>query len=50
MKEDKERYTSDIESYYGTIPLWLILVIITLLLWAIYYVIKYWGGLGPGIN
>ncbi len=48
--EDKERYTEDIESYYGKIPLWLLIITAGLLLWGIYYTIKYWGGFGPGIE
>ena len=29
---------------------WLIPVYIGLFIWAIYYMIKYWGGLGPGLD
>lgn len=49
-KEDKEGYLPDIESFHGTIPLWLLVIIIGLFLWGIYYTVKYWGGLGPGIE
>lgn len=49
-KENKESYLSGIESYRGAIPLWLLVIMIGLILWGIYYTIKYWGGLGPGIE
>jgi hypothetical protein len=31
-------------------PLWFVIGAAIIALWAAYYVIKYWGGLGPGIG
>ena len=30
------------------IPLWLLAVYAVLFIWALYYMVAYWGGLGPG--
>ncbi len=32
----------------GRIPIWLLVVYAILFLWALYYIVVYWGGLGPG--
>lgn len=45
-RDEKERYTPDIESSEGIVPVWLIVVYLSLLIWGIYYLIKYWGGPG----
>jgi hypothetical protein len=37
-----------IKAWVGRIPVWLLVVYAILFLWALYYVIVYWGGLGPG--
>ena len=37
-----------IEARHGYIPVWLLVVYAVLLLWGLYYVFQYWGGLGPG--
>jgi len=42
----KERYATEVESYEGTIPVWLIVVYVGLLAWGVYYLVAYWGG-GP---
>lgn len=39
----------EIRSRHGIVNLWLIVVYVTLLAWAVYYLIRYWGGLGPGL-
>lgn len=49
-RNEKERYTPEIESYEGIIPLWLVVVFTALTIWGIYYLVKYWGGLGPGLG
>lgn len=49
-RNEKERYTPEIESYEGTVPLWLIIVFSALIIWGIYYLVEYWGGLGPGLG
>jgi hypothetical protein len=37
-----------IQSRHGYLPLWLLLVYFVLFLWSLYYMVVYWGGLGPG--
>jgi len=37
-----------IQSIHGYIPAWLLVVYIVLFIWALYYLVVYWGGLGPG--
>ncbi len=34
----------------GHVNVWLLVVYVALTAWAIYYLIKYWGGLGPGLQ
>lgn len=46
---DKETYLGGVESYEGDVPVWLIIVYVSLLAWGIYYLIKYWGGFGSGL-
>jgi hypothetical protein len=29
---------------------WLLIVYVIMLVWSLYYGIKYWGGLGPGLD
>jgi hypothetical protein len=40
----------EIESYTGRVNLWLVVLYVLLALWAIYYLVVYWGGLGPGLE
>lgn len=37
-----------IKAWVGRIPIWLLAVYAILFLWALYYIVVYWGGLGPG--
>jgi hypothetical protein len=37
-----------IQAWVGHIPAWLLVVYAVLFVWALYYVVTYWGGLGPG--
>ena len=39
-----------IQAHHGTIPVWLLVVYAILLVFAFYYLITYWGGLGPGLD
>ena len=48
-RKRKEQYAPGIESYEGIVPVWLIIVYAGLIIWGIYYLIKYWEGPGPGI-
>jgi hypothetical protein len=40
----------EIRAYEGRVNLWLLAVYLVLTVWAIYYLIRYWGGLGPGLG
>jgi hypothetical protein len=37
-----------IQARIGYIPMWLLVTYAVLFLWALYYLIVYWGGEGPG--
>ena len=37
-----------IQARVGHIPVWLLVVYAVLFIWALYYLVNYWGGLGPG--
>ena len=37
-----------IKARLGIIPVWLLVVYFVLFIWACYYIVRYWGGLGPG--
>ncbi len=39
----------EIRSFHGRVNGWLLAVYAVLAIWAIYYLFKYWGGLGPGL-
>jgi len=39
-----------IEARHGRIDGWLLAVYAVLFVWALYYGIVYWGGLGPGLD
>jgi len=43
-QNEKERYTPDVESYEGRVPLWMIVVYLSLAVWGVYYLVAYWGG------
>jgi len=40
----------EVSSYAGHVNRWLIVVYVVLALWAVYYLVAYWGGLGPGLE
>jgi len=47
--EEIEDYAGGyIKARVGKIPAWLLIVYVVLFLWALYYLVNYWGGLGPG--
>jgi hypothetical protein len=47
--EEMEEYAGGtIQSHHGHVPLWLLAVYAVLFIWALYYLVVYWGGLGPG--
>src|SRR5258707_12444978 len=37
-----------IKAKVGDIPVWLLVVYAVLFIWALYYVVTFWGGLVPG--
>ena len=37
-----------IKAHEGVIPIWLLCVYFGLFFWACYYIVTYWGGVGPG--
>jgi hypothetical protein len=46
--EMEEYAGGTIQAIHGYIPVWLLVVYIVLFIWALYYLVVYWGGLGPG--
>jgi hypothetical protein len=40
----------EVQSRTGHVNRWLLVVYVILALWAVYYLIVYWGGLGPGLE
>ena len=40
----------EIRSRRGIVNTWLLVVYAVLAIWAVYYLIRYWGGLGPGLG
>ena len=45
----EEHAGGEIHSYHGIVNTWLLVVYAILAVWGIYYVFRYWGGLGPGL-
>ena len=46
---DLEEYAGGyIKAWVGQIPIWLLVVYAVLFIWALYYLVNYWGGVGPG--
>jgi hypothetical protein len=39
----------EIHARHGTVNWWLRVLYAGLAIWGIHYVVKYWGGLGPGL-
>lgn len=39
----------EIRSFHGRVNGWLLAVYTILAVWGIYYLVRYWGGLGPGL-
>ena len=40
----------EIRTYRGRVNRWLLVVYAVLAIWAVYYLVTYWGGLGPGLG
>jgi hypothetical protein len=39
----------EIRTYHGIVNRWLLAVYAILAAWGLYYLLQYWGGLGPGL-
>ncbi len=39
----------EIRAYHGIVNRWLLVVYAILGVWGVYYLVRYWGGLGPGL-
>ena len=39
-----------VSARHGKVNLWLAVVYLVMFVWAIYYGVVYWGGLGPGLD
>ena len=37
----------EVRAYHGIVNRWLLAVYAALAVWGVYYLFKYWGGLGP---
>jgi hypothetical protein len=40
----------EIQTRAGGVNRWLLVVYVVLALWAVYYLVAHWGGLGPGLE
>ncbi|HSF07541.1 MAG TPA: hypothetical protein VLG10_17310 [Methylomirabilota bacterium] len=38
----------EIQSFHGRVNAWLLAVYAVLAVWGVYYLFRFWGGLGPG--
>ena len=48
-EEDVEKFADgEIRVHHGTVDAWLLAVYTVLGVWGVYYLLKFWGGLGPG--
>jgi hypothetical protein len=47
--EVEEFAGGEIRSYHGRVNAWLLVVYTVLTVWGVYYLFKFWGGLGPGL-
>jgi len=46
----EEYAQGEIRVYRGIVNKWLLVVYAVLVVWGVYYLFKYWGGLGPGLG
>jgi len=45
----EEYAQGEIRGYHGIVNKWLLVVYAILFVWAVYYTVKYWTALGPGL-
>ena len=49
--DDVEEFAGgEIRGYHGRVNRWLLAVYAILAVWGVYYLFKFWGGLGPGLG
>jgi len=48
--EVEEFADGEVSARHGRVNRWLMVVYAIMFVWAIYYGINYWGGLGPGLD
>ena len=46
----EEYAQGEIRAYHGIVNKWLLVVYAILFVWGVYYLVKYWGGLEPGLG
>lgn len=39
----------EVSTRQGRVNRWLLIVYAILVIWSVYYLVTYWGGLGPGL-
>ncbi len=40
----------EVSTRAGRVNRWLLIVYVVLAIWGVYYLVAYWGGLGPGLG
>ena len=53
MTDDDEVHDyagGEVSTRRGRINRWLLVVYLVLFVWGVYYLVAYWGGLGPGLG
>jgi hypothetical protein len=40
----------EVSTRSGRVNRWLLIVYVVLAIWGVYYLVTYWGGLGPGLG
>jgi hypothetical protein len=53
MTDDDEVHDyagGEVSTRRGRVNRWLLVVYLVLLVWGVYYLVAYWGGLGPGLG
>jgi hypothetical protein len=46
----EEYARGEIRTRHGIVNKWLLVVYAVLAVWGVYYLFKFWGGLGPGLG
>ncbi len=50
VSHPQEFASGEIRSFHGRVNAWLLAVYAILAVWGIYYLFRFWGGLGPGLG